>query len=116
MVCDIIECSWAVRGDIVIACPVITMSPRILEATNALREFLFDRVYNLRSTVKEAEKAREVIRLLYKYFNEHEDRLPLEYRFYSNDTEQRVVDYIAGMTDQYALRTAEELQEKAKVA
>ncbi len=118
MVCDIIECSWAVRGGNVIASPAITMSPRILEVTNALREFLFDRVYNLRSTVKEAEKAREVIRLLYKCFNEHEDRLPLEYRFYnnSNSIEQRVVDYIAGMTDQYALRTAEKLQNKAKVA
>jgi len=116
MVCDIIECSWAVRSDNVITSPAIAMSSRILEATSALREFLFDRVYNLRSTVKEAEKAREVIRLLYKCFNEHEDRLPPEYRFYSNATEQRVVDYIAGMTDQYALRTAEELQNKAKVA
>ena len=116
IVCDIIESSWAVRGNDVIATPAITMSPRILEATNALREFLFDRVYNPRSTVKEAEKAREVIRLLYKYFNEHEDRLPPEYRFYSDGTEQRVVDYIAGMTDQYALRIAEELQVKAKVA
>ena len=116
MVCDMIECSWAVRNDNVITSTAIAMSPRILEATSALREFLFDRVYNLRSTVKEAEKAREVIRLLYKYFNEHEDRLPPEYRFYSNGTEQGVVDYIAGMTDQYALRTAEKLQEKAKVA
>jgi len=81
-----------------------------------LREFLFAWVYNLRSTVKEAKKAKEVIRLLYKYFKEHEDRLPPEYRFYSKGIEQRVVDHIAGMTDQYALRTAEELQDKAKVA
>jgi len=116
MVCDIIDYSWAARGDNIKDSPTIGMSPQILEATNTLREFLFDRVYNLRSTVKEAEKAREVIRLLYKCFNEHEDRLPPEYRFYSNATEQRVVDYIAGMTDQYALRTAEELQNKAKVA
>jgi len=116
MVCDVIECSWAVRGDAVIASPAIAMSPGIVEATNALREFLFDRVYNLRATEKEAERAREVIRLLYKYFNEHEDGLPPEYRFYSNGIEQRVVDYIAGMTDQYALRTAEELPDKIKVA
>jgi len=116
MVCDIIECSWVVRGDTVIVGPAITMSPTILEATNDLREFLFDRVYNLCSNMEEAEEAREVIRLLYKYFNNHEDRLPSEHRFYRDGTEQRVVDYIAGMTDQYALRTAEELQEKAKVA
>ena len=34
---------------------------------------------------------------------------PPEYRLYSNDTERRIVDYIAGMTDHYALRLAEEL-------
>jgi len=109
MVCDIIEFSWAARGDNVIPSPNIGMSPQILEATNTLREFLFERVYNLRSAQEEAERAREVVHLLYNYFNEHEDRLPPEYRFYSDETERRVVDYIAGMTDQYALRLAEEL-------
>ena len=110
MVCDIIDHSWAVRGYDIMDNPTIGMSPQVLEATNTLREFLFDRVYNVRSAQKEAEKAREVVRLLYKYFNEHEDRLPPEYSFYSDEIEQRVVDYIAGMTDQYALRLAEELE------
>ena len=109
MVCDIIESSWAVRGDNIISSPNIGMSPQILEATNTLREFLFDRVYNLHSAQEEAERAREVVHLLYDYFTEHENRLPPEYRFYSDETERRVVDYIAGMTDQYALRLAEEL-------
>ena len=109
MVCDIIDYSWTVRSDNAAGSPTIGMSPQVLEATNNLREFLFDRVYNLRSAEEEAEQAREVVRLLYRYFNEHEDRLPAEYRFYSGDTERRVVDYIAGMTDQYALRMAEEL-------
>jgi len=109
MVCDIINYSWSARGDDIKHYPIIGMSPQILEATNTLREFLFDRVYNMRATLAETEKAREVIRQLYKYFNEHEDRLPPEYSFYSDDTERRVVDYIAGMTDQYALRMAEEL-------
>jgi len=109
LVCDIIDYSWAVREDSTTERPTIGMSPQILEATNTLREFLFDQVYNLHSAQKEAEKAREVVRLLYEYFNEHEDKLPPEYCAYSDDTERRVVDYIAGMTDQYALRMAEEL-------
>lgn len=109
MVCDIIEHSWAATGYNIISTPTIGMSSQIQEASNNLREFLFARVYNVRSAQEESEKAREVVRLLYHYFNEHEDRLPSEYRFYSDDTEQRVVDYIAGMTDQYALRLAEEL-------
>ncbi len=109
MVCDIIGNSWAVRGDKSTTSPSISMSPQVLKATHILREFLFDHVYNLRSAQDEAERAREVIRLLYKYFNENADRLPPEYRFHSDDTERRVVDYIAGMTDQYALRLAGEL-------
>ncbi len=109
MVCDIIDYSWGASGYNTMDNSTIGMSPQILEATNNLREFLFDRVYNLRSAQEEAERAREVVRLLYKYFTEHEDQMPSEYRFYSDEMEQRVVDYIAGMTDQYALRMAEEL-------
>ena len=87
------------------------MSPHILEVTNTLREFLFEKVYNLNAGQAEAEKARDILRRLYHYFNKHEDKLPPEYRSYSEKTGRRVVDYIAGMTDQYALRMAEELQE-----
>ncbi len=109
MVCDIIDHSWAATGYNVGDSPSIGMSPQILEATNTLREFLFDRVYNLRSAEEEAERARGVIRSLYEYFNKHDDELPPEYSTYSDEMERRVVDYIAGMTDQYALRAAEEL-------
>ena len=109
MVCDIIEHSWAASGRNTTGSPTIGMSPQILEATNTLRKFLFDRVYNLHAAQKETEKAREVIHLLYKYFNEHEDKLPSEYSLHGDETEQRVVDYIAGMTDQYALRMAQGL-------
>ncbi len=112
MVCDIIDNSWATRGDDSIDKPAISMSSQVLEASNILREFLFERVYNLRSIEQEAEKAKEVIRLLYNYFNENEDKLPQEYRLYSDDTERKVVDYIAGMTDQYALKLAEELDKE----
>ena len=112
MVSDIIEYSWTARGyEATGKSPevVIGMSPEVLEATNTLRDFLFDRVYNVHSAQKEAEKAREVVRLLYNYFAEHEDSLPPEYRRYSDERERKVVDYIAGMTGQYALRMAEEL-------
>ena len=109
MVSDIIGYSWTARGNGVMLHPTIAMSPQILEATNTLRDFLFERVYCLRSTEDEAERAREVVRSLYGYFNKHADKLPPEYSSYSDETELRVVDYIAGMTDQYALRLAEEL-------
>jgi len=113
MVCDIIEFSWAVRGEEVSPNPDITMSPQVLEATNTLRDFLFEQVYNLNAAEAEAEKAREVVRRLYRYFLKHEDKLPAEYRAYGEATERRVVDYIAGMTDQYALRMVQELEENS---
>ena len=108
MVCDIIANSLGVRekGK---EKPEIAMNPQVLEATNTLRQFLFDKVYNIRSAQEESERARRVVRALYKYFKEHVDKLPTEYSFYSDEAERRVVDYIAGMTDQYAQRMAEEL-------
>ena len=109
MVCDIIDQSWSASGHNTDEPPRLGMSPQVLEATNTLRQFLFDRVYRQRSAEEEAEKAREVIRSLYEYFSNHEDKLPPEYSVYSDEIERRVVDYIAGMTDQYALRMAEEL-------
>jgi len=118
MVCDIIEFSWAARGDTTAGRPTIGMSPQVLKASNDLREFLFDRVYNVRSALEESEKAKEVLALLYHYLNKHEDKLPPEYYFYSDEPARRVVDFIAGMTDQYALRVTEELaltKEKVKL-
>ena len=90
---------------------MISMSPGILAATNELREFLFERVYHIKSAEEESSKARDVVCHLYEYFTKHEKELPTEYLTYSDDTERRVVDYIAGMTDQYALRVAEGLKQ-----
>jgi dGTPase len=110
MVSDIIEFSWAATGlTKTQGSPHVAMSPEVLTATDTLRKFLFERVYDIRSVQKESERAREVVRKLYRYFGEHEEEMPPEYRLKRDDTERRVVDYIAGMTDQYALRTAEAL-------
>jgi dGTPase len=105
MVMDIIQRSWAVRSKAAEALnPRVLMSPEITEATYQLREFLFERVYNLRSAQGEVAMARDVVRKLYRYYNENEDRLPPEYRLGQDEVARRVVDYIAGMTDQYALK------------
>jgi dGTPase len=109
MVCDIIENSWAVTSYETTINPLIKMSPPVLEATNTLRQFLFDRVYNVQSAKREADKAREVVHKLYMFFTKNPDSLPPEYSLFGDRVERSVVDYIAGMTDQYAIRLAEEL-------
>ncbi len=109
MVSDIIEFSWGVsgqgRGKVAIG-----MSPPVLTAAGEMRDFLFARVYNSVISQAETEQAKQTVRFLYAYFNQHPDEMPPEFRTYSDDTARRVVDYVSGMTDQYALRLAKELQ------
>ena len=109
MVTDIIDYSWAARGANAKVSPDIGMSPTVLAATNSLRDFLFKKVYNVRSAEEESEKAREIVRQLYGYFRRHNSKLPPEFSYHSNEVERKVVDYIAGMTDQYAMKMAEDL-------
>lgn len=112
IVCDIVDYSWAARGEDLTGGqtrPIIMMSIPASEAMNILREFLFEKVYNPSVLNEEVERAREVMRHLYRYFMEHEEKLPGEYALYSEPLARRVVDYIAGMTDQYALRLADDL-------
>jgi dGTPase len=94
--------------------PVIGMSRDILKVTNDLREFLFDKVYNPSLAGKDTIKAKRVIKLIYSYFLKHERQLPAEYAYRDDSVERKVTDYVAGMTDQYALRTAKEIKRKNK--
>jgi dGTPase len=87
------------------------MSPDVVGAANTLRQFLFDRVYCPGLAGEEAVKAGQALRLLYFGFLEHEDKLPPEFACFPGDKERKIVDYIAGMTDQYALRLAEEISQ-----
>ena len=100
MVSDIIESSWEKAS--------ISMSPDVLVATDKLRKFLFKNVYHL--ALKEAETGRQVVSRLFEYYRGHSDQLPPEFLGHTVTVEQGVVDYIAGMTDQFALRLAENLK------
>jgi dGTPase len=107
---DIKYITWAVSGNVKTGdSPVINMSDRVRQATDELRGFMFEHVYNVQSENADARHARRVVKGLYGYLIEQEDKLPPEYLSYSDETERRVVDYIAGMTDQYALNLAHDL-------
>ncbi len=108
---DIVARSWPARGETLTngeSRPMIDMSPPVSEAMNTLREFLFERVYNSGLVEREASKARKVVHLLYDYYVKHEERLPEDYTLSGEPLARRVVDYVAGMTDQYALQAASE--------
>jgi dGTPase len=109
LVCDIINCSWPIRGNGNLTNPTIGMSAEIIGVTNIFRQFLFDRVYHPSLAGEDAVKARQVLSLLYSHFLAHKEGLPREFACLPGDEGRKVIDYIAGMTDQYALRLADEI-------
>jgi dGTPase len=113
MVTDIVQSSWDVRvSDIIKERPAIKMSPAVLTAANMMRDFLFARVYTPSTERADAANAKNVVVFLWQYFNRHADILPAEYRLHADTTARGAVDYIAGMTDQFALNLAAELKGK----
>ena len=110
MVKDIVTSSWAASGEGEKGGkPLITMSDEVKRASNLLREFLFLRVYT--DVGRKTEEYKAIIRFLYQYFNENENKMPPEYLKGNDSTERRVVDYIAGMTDNYAFSVCRHIKE-----
>jgi dGTPase len=89
--------------------PEIKLSGEVFRALDAMREFMFERVYLRDEARSEQDKAIALVRTLFAYHLEHPDELPAEYHRTPGDLPTRVADYIAGMTDRYALRTYERL-------
>jgi dGTPase len=87
----------------------IQLSPSVLSALGELRDFLFDRVYLRPEARVEQEKAVALVRSLFSYYLGHPEAVPAEYRTAPGDLPTHVADYIAGMTDRFALRTYEQL-------
>ncbi len=110
MVCDIIEASWDARMCATIKVrPAIRMSRPVQAAAETMRAFLFERVYNPRAAREETHRAEATVTFLYRYFTEHPEALPKEYRRPVDTVARSAVDYIAGMTDQYAVEKAKTL-------
>jgi dGTPase len=87
----------------------VTMDSNDLEVMNQLRDFMFERVYLDPEMDGEKNRAVKVIRDLVEYFSRHPDEVPDSYTVPTADPLTRAVDYVAGMTDRYALRTHDRL-------
>ncbi len=89
----------------------ILRDPVIEKATNNLREFLFDMVYIGSLAKKEESKAQRLINSLYEYYQENADEIPEEFKLKeeSSNLDQMVIDYIAGMSDRYAINRGRDL-------
>ena len=78
----------------------ITLSERVYEALMELRSWLFEHVYN-NPRSRENQKAGGVVAALFDYYLEH----PEERTRSAPDPITETVDFVAGMTDRYALAT-----------
>ncbi len=112
LVLDIVSHTLEIIASVKIEDLIVGMSPRILDVANSLREFLFDKVYNSSLAIGDKDKAKEVVYTLFSHFSKHPNKLPDEYGIRDDTVERRVTDYIAGMTDQYAVRMASEVSAK----
>ncbi|MGB9867839.1 MAG: deoxyguanosinetriphosphate triphosphohydrolase [Bacillota bacterium] len=97
MVCDVIVTS-SKEGK-------VTMSPQMAEMVNELRNFMFQKVYIGSEAKREEEKAKRMLIQLYEFFVErpqeqYDGKGPLH-----GSARQSALDYVAGMTDRYAVLT-----------
>lgn len=102
MVIDIVETSLKqeLKG--------ISLSHQIAAAVEELRNFLLQRVYGNPYSKKEFHKTSKIITLLFNHFVEHPDKIN-SYTRPEDSPEVKACDFIAGMTDRYAIRIFNQL-------
>lgn len=89
----------------------IGMEPDIAAHMNALHDFMYEAVYRNPVAKGEEGKCEDIVRFLYRYYMAHPEKLAGEYLLIADrdGTETAVCDYIAGMTDRYAVTVFEEI-------
>ncbi|MDD4075876.1 MAG: deoxyguanosinetriphosphate triphosphohydrolase [Eubacteriales bacterium] len=86
--------------------PAISMSDTVYAQFELLRDFMFQNVYLNHEAKREEDKAKSMIAALYRYHLQHVKELPSEFtKYLDEDGPERVTaDYIACMTDRYAVQ------------
>lgn len=89
----------------------VAMSPRIAEVSEALRDFMFARVYRSGWRFEEEKRCDFILTSLFDYYGGHPEKMPEEYvRIAEADgIERGVCDFLASMTDSYSIDTFHEL-------
>ena len=87
--------------------PVVQMEDHIQNATDELRTFLFNRVYNDGRIYQEEMRADKMISALYEHYKKHTDELPEFYkgRLEIDDIDTVLCDFISAFSDNFAIKT-----------
>lgn len=83
----------------------VCMTPNIEKALADLRSFMFDRVYHNPVAKGEESKAKDMLQMLFRFYVDHPEELPADFQpqLSFDGLGRTVCDYIAGMTDNYAV-------------
>lgn len=83
----------------------VEMSPEVAQASEKLRDFLFERVYFDGWRTEEASRCDFALTALFEYYDKHPEQMPGEYIAVADaqGTPRAVCDFLAGMTDGYAI-------------
>ena len=84
----------------------ILMSPEVEDAMKGLRKYMFKNLYHNPKAKHEEQKAEEMLERLFEFYTKRPEMMPEQYTDMIQKGEQldrAVCDYIAGMTDQYAI-------------
>ena len=89
----------------------ILQTPEVGEAMLALKDFMFANVYTNPLAKGEEGKAQKMLQAMFEYYCENPDELPSDFQNIrlEEGVERAVCDYIAGMTDPFAVQKFEEL-------
>ena len=89
---------------------LIDFSPALRHEQQELKKFLHDHLYRHYKVARMSAKARHIIQMLFNAFRADIRLLPHEYQAkFHQDKHQAIADYIAGMTDRYAIREYQRL-------
>lgn len=90
--------------------PKVEPSEKMREKIMGLREFLFERVYTRGAGKSEEHKAVSMIEYLFDYYVKHADKLPQTFvECAGGNIAQGAADFIASMSDNYAIKVFEQL-------
>ena len=94
----------------------VTMDSPTLGLMNKLRQFMFDNVYLTDEQLAHQQPAIQLIRALVDHYIAHPADLPADFRHRPGDDIARAVDYVAGMSDRFAIATHERIIGPSPVA
>jgi dGTPase len=85
--------------------PLVAFSAALRTEADALKRFLYDNLYRHYQVMRMTAKARKVVRELFEAFDNEPRLLPSDHQARAKHDKPRVIaDYVAGMTDRYAIR------------